>query len=353
MYTPEPEPDDLLWDAIVQRDARFDGLVYYGVRSTRVFCRPSCPSRRPARRNTLIFASAAEAETAGYRPCLRCHPMHEGPLTDEVAPILRAVQFIAFHETCGPSLDELARHIGLGAQQIQRRFKAALGVTPQQYGAALRVARFRSQTRAGDSVTRATFEAGFGSSSRLYEHAATYIGMTPGRFRDGGRGLTIRYAARQTALGWILVAKTDLGLCSVQLGDALEPLKAHLQADFTQAGLLYDPHTLAPWLEAFAAYLEGHSRLPDFPIDVQATAFQARVWQALRAIPHGSTLTYAALAEAIGDPNATRAAASACARNPVALAIPCHRIVPKGGGTGGYRWDPARKKRLLEMEGLK
>lgn len=189
-------------------------------------------------------------------------------------------------------------------------------------------------------------------SATANKYATVHPGMTPGRFKQQGLGLAIHYAARDTVHGVLLAAKTDRGLCSVQLGDAYAPLVEALQTEFARATLVRDPHTLAPWLDAFSEYLAGRARLPDFPLDVQATAFQAKVWQALRAIPYGTTMTYAELAQAVGDPNASRAVAGACAKNPVALAIPCHRIVPKSGGYGGYRWDPARKKRLLEIERL-
>lgn len=351
--TPQPaEPDDLLWDAVARRDRRFDGFLYYGVTTTGVYCKPTCPSPRPARRNARFFPCPDAAEAAGFRPCRRCKPEQIDLPDPDTSRILAAIEFMAQHESGIPVLQELGAHVGLSPQHLQKRFTAALGVSPQQYGAALRLAQFKQSVRDGASIAGAAYGAGFGSSSRLYEKAAAHLGMTPGRYKRQGEGMTIRYAARKTVLGCLLVAKTDFGLCSVLLGDTYPPLVAVLQTEFARAALLRDPHTLNPWLDAFAGYLNGSTRLPEFPLDVQATAFQAKVWQALRTIPHGTTLTYAALAKAIGDPNATRAVASACAKNPVALAIPCHRIVPKTGGYGGYRWDPKRKKRLLEIERL-
>ncbi len=342
--------DDALWNAVASRDRRFDGMLYYGVTSTGIFCKPTCPSRRPARANARFFSCPEDAVGAGFRPCKRCKPEDVVAADADVTRVIKAVRFIDAHDTRNPTLRILGAHVGLSPQHFQKLFTATLGVSPQQYATALRVNRFKQQVQAGESLTDATLDAGFGSSSRLYERAAEHLGMTPGRYKKQGAGLTIRYHYGETALGVLLLAATEQGLCSVQLGDTVAPLLADLEREFAQATRIRDGQTLGPWLEAFRAYLDGTERLPEFPLDVQATAFQARVWQALRNIPRGQTLSYSELAQAIGEPNATRAVASACARNPVALTIPCHRIVPRTGGFGGYRWDPKRKKRLLEIE---
>jgi AraC family transcriptional regulator, regulatory protein of adaptative response / methylated-DNA-[protein]-cysteine methyltransferase len=346
------DPNDVLWNAILDRDPRFDGFLYYGVITTGVFCKPTCPSPRPKRTNARFFMERDAAGEAGFRPCKRCKPDAIDDPDGDVARVLDAVRYIQDQESLSPTLKVLSAHVGLSPQHFQKLFKATLGVSPQQYATALRMARFKEQVRAGESIAGASMDAGFGSSSRLYEKAGEHLGMTPGRYKRKGKGLVIRYAHRDTALGTLLIAATERGLCSVQLGDKSAPLLAFLMSEFSEATVIHDPPTLESWLDAFSEYLDGHARLPEFPLDIQATAFQARVWQALRNVPHGTTLNYSSLAKAIGDPNATRAVASACARNPVALTIPCHRIVPRSGGFGGYRWEPERKRRLLEIERL-
>jgi AraC family transcriptional regulator of adaptative response/methylated-DNA-[protein]-cysteine methyltransferase len=341
---------EVYWQALEARDARFDGVFFYGVRSTGVYCKPSCPSRRPGRRKVEFFHAREEAESAGFRACLRCKPRDAAAPDPRAELVLHVCRRVEEREGDAPSLEELGAELGVSPSRLQRTFKSLTGITPRQYAAALRVKLFKSRVKEGGDVTAAMYDAGYGSSSRLYEKAAERLGMTPATYRRKGKGMNIDYAIADSPLGRLLVAATERGVCSVQLGDADEELEAALRAEYPAANVARDETRLGDAVEGLLSHLEGSQPDLRLPLDLQATAFQLRVWEELRRIPYGSTRSYAEVAEAIGQPTAARAVARACATNPVALVTPCHRVVRAGGGAGGYRWGVARKERLLEQE---
>ena len=338
------------WKAVLSRDAASDGLFVFGVSTTGVYCRPSCPARRPLRENVSFFAGPGEAEAAGLRPCLRCRPASTEPAA-AVRAVQRALAFLEAHTGENVPLPALARVAGLSPFHLQRTFKKLVGVTPKRYADARRADRLRALLRNGSSVADASFEAGYGSSSRAYTHASRHLGTTPARYRRGGRGLHVRYTILPTPLGRLLVGATDRGVCSVMLADADRALEANLRSEYPEALIEKAPEALAEWASLIAGSLSKAVDLSGIPLDLRATTFQRRIFEALRAIPRGETRSYAELAASVGRPTAVRAAASACARNPVALVVPCHRIVRSDGGLGGYRWGIERKKEILESEG--
>lgn len=335
------------YEALVRRDAAYDGVFLYGVRTTGVYCRPVCKSRAPLERNVAFFPDVRAAQVAGFRACLRCKPdAAAGALDERFARVCQAIE--GSEET--PRLAELAALTGLSPSHLQRRFKAALGVSPRAYGEMVRQKRFRAQIREGRTVTEALYGAGFRSSAQFYGGGADALGMTPSRFRKGGEGETLAYAVVESALGRVLVAATERGVCRVDIGEVDGELEQRLGAEFPKARIRREDDRLQSATSLIVAYLSGEGAWPLLPLDVRATTFQMCVWDALRSIAAGSTATYAQLAAAIGSPRGARAVARACATNPVALLIPCHRIVPASGGVGGYRWQPARKERLLALE---
>lgn len=343
------DSDEARWAAVQRRDRDADGQFYYSVRSTGVYCRPSCPSRTARRANVAFHASCAEAEAAGFRACLRCKPA-QAPLAErQAAAVAQACRLIDAAEQA-PDLDSLAQAAGMSRFHFHRVFKAHTGITPKAYAAARRTARLQQGLAAAPSVTDALYAAGFGSSGRFYEASAGALGMAPGRYRAGGRGETIRFALAGCSLGAILVASTGRGICAILIGDEPEPLLQDLQQRFPQAELV----GAEPGFEQTVAQVVGFVEAPrlglDLPLDVRGTAFQRRVWEALRAIPAGATVSYSELAERLGMPSAARAVAGACAANPVAVAIPCHRVVRTDGALSGYRWGIERKRTLLERE---
>ncbi len=338
------------WKAVLSRDAASDGLFVFAVSTTGVYCRPSCSARRPLRENVSFFAGSAEAEAAGFRPCLRCRPASAEPAA-AVKAVQRALAFLELHAGKNVPLSALARAAGLSPFHLQRTFRKLVGVTPKRYADAGRADRLRALLRSGSSVAAASFEAGYGSSSRAYEHASRHLGTTPARYRRGGRGLHIRYTTLTTPLGRLLVGATDRGVCSVMLGNAERTLEATLRSEYPEALIEKAPEALSGWASPIAGSLSGAVDLSGIPLDLRATTFQRRIFEALRAIPRGETRSYAELAASVGRPTAVRAAASACARNPVALVVPCHRIIRTDGGLGGYRWGVERKRGILEAEG--
>lgn len=343
----QPDPDEA-WAAVTSRDARADGRFFYAVTTTGVFCRPSCPSRRPRRRHVLFFARPQEARAAGFRPCRRCAP--EARFAPAAAALERVRAHVDAHLDERLTLEALAAVASLSPAHLQRSFKARYGLSPRGYVRARRAERFKAEVRKGRTVTDALYEAGYGSGSRLYEAAAAELGMTPGTYRRGGAGLSIRYTTAAAALGRVLVAATERGVCAVQLGDADAELEAGLARQYPQATLERDDAALRPTLAAILAHLDGGVRQLDLPLDVAATAFEWRVWRALQQIPYGETRSYAEVAAALGRPRAARAVARACAANRVALLVPCHRVVRGDGGVGGYRWGTERKRALLARE---
>jgi AraC family transcriptional regulator, regulatory protein of adaptative response / methylated-DNA-[protein]-cysteine methyltransferase len=339
--------EDPKWQAVLSRSSASDGAFVYGVASTGVYCRPSCPSRRPGRSQVSFFDSPAAAEAAGYRACRRCEPQHPEPAS--VRRVQSAREYIDQHPDEAVTLERLSRVASMSPHHLQRTFKRLLGVSPKAYASARRMERMKSRLRQGDTVSRATYEAGYGSGSRAYEHARSGLGMTPGSYRNGGRGLKIRYALAATTLGQLLVAATDQGLCSVMLGDDATGLEAALRREYPAAALARNEDEMREYTTRVLELLSG-SEIPALPLDVPGTVFQWQVWEALRRIPPGETRSYQAIAQQLGKPTAARAVAGACARNRLALVIPCHRAVRETGDTGGYRWGNERKQHLLQQE---
>ncbi|HEX2037090.1 MAG TPA: bifunctional DNA-binding transcriptional regulator/O6-methylguanine-DNA methyltransferase Ada [Chloroflexota bacterium] len=352
---PEPLPDfrsdEERWAAVVGRDTRASGAFVYAVKTTRVHCRPGCASRLPRREHVSFFGSSTQAVAAGFRPCKRCRPDLPTPPDPAAEAVARARALIEASER-PPMLRELAAALGLSPYYLHRLFARTVGVTPREYAAACRLRRLQAGLQRGDSVTRAIYDAGFGSSSRVYEQAGGLLGMSPAQYRAGGAGQRIRYAVRPVSLGWVLVAATERGLCAVEFGDTPEALGAQLRLRFPGAELREDDAAFTDWVTQVVSLVEAPRQALDLPLDVRGTAFQQRVWRVLREIPPGTTLGYAEVAQRIGLPNATRAVAQACAANPVAVAIPCHRVVRADGGLGGYRWGVERKRALLAREHL-
>lgn len=341
--------DAARWDAVQRRERTADGVFYYSVRTTGVYCRPSCGAR-PARRENVAFHLTCEAaERAGFRPCLRCRP-DLPPLAERQAQLVAAACRLIESSEEEPNLDALAASAGMSRFHFHRVFKAQAGVTPKAYAAAVRAARVREGLIQGAPVTDALYAAGFQSSSRFYAGADAMLGMAPGRFRSGGAGEEIRFAVAQCSLGAILVAATGQGICAILMGDDPEALVHDLQDRFPKARLVGADAGFERTVALVVGFVEAPRLGLDLPLDVRGTAFQQRVWDALRAIPAGVTVSYTELAQRIGSPAAVRAVAGACAANPVAVAIPCHRVVRNDGGLSGYRWGIERKRALIERE---
>jgi AraC family transcriptional regulator, regulatory protein of adaptative response / methylated-DNA-[protein]-cysteine methyltransferase len=340
---------DLRWQAVLARDAREDGKFVFAVSSTGVYCRPSCAAKRPRRGNVTFFAQPDQAEKAGYRACLRCRPRAVAGhgATGMVKAICR---YIEQHLDEPLTLARLGSEFHQSPFHLQRTFKSVLGITPRAYADSCRMNRLKGNLRAGHSVTRSMYDAGYSSSSRLYERTASQLGMTPDKYRRGAIAAPIRYTFADSPLGRMLIAATDKGICAIQFADSDGELEQGLRHEFPFANRRRDDEAMRKWKEDLLRQMRGQRLNAALPLDIQATAFQRRVWTHLQSIPFGTTRSYAAVAKAIGQPTATRAVARACATNPVAVAIPCHRVVPKSGNAGGYRWGLERKKALLELE---
>lgn len=341
--------DDERWAAVCARTAAADGMFYYAVRSTGVYCRPTCPSRRPRRANVAFHASPAAAEAAGFRACLRCRPREAPPAQRQADAVARACRLIDAADAI-PDLAELAAACGMSRFHFHRVFKAHTGITPKAYADARRAERLQRALGQASSVTAAAYDAGFQSSGRFYAASAGVLGMTPQRYRGGGGGEAIRFAVAGCSLGALLVAATDKGICCILLGDDPAALVRDLQDRFPRADLLGAEQDFERTVAQVVAFVEAPGIGFDLPLDVRGTAFQQRVWQALRRIPAGHTVGYAELAARLGMPQGARAIAGACAANPVAVAIPCHRVVRNDGAISGYRWGVERKQALLERE---
>ena len=337
------------WEAVCRRDAGYDGVFVYAVNSTGIYCRPTCPARRPRRGHVQFFGSPDEAERAGYRACRRCQPEKKTPDEPNLSLVQRICHYLAEPRDQLPTLDALAREFNLSPYHLQRTFKRIVGVTPRQYAEAQRLERFKAGLKEGESVTDALYGAGYASNSSAYTQAAQQFGMSPTAYKRGG-ATDITYAVAESPLGWLLVAGTAKGLCAVRLGNSPAALEAELASEFPAATLARDDAGVGAPLTALMGYLCGAAPHLDLPLDVRATAFQQQVWRALQAIPAGSTRSYSQVAATIGRPTAARAVARACASNPVALVIPCHRVIREDGGLGGYRWGLERKERLLAQE---
>jgi AraC family transcriptional regulator of adaptative response/methylated-DNA-[protein]-cysteine methyltransferase len=349
---PLPTHDDQRWDAVVARDRAQDGKFIFAVSTTGVYCRPSCPARRPRRENVQFFSRPENAEKAGYRACLRCRPksLSGNAQIDGAKEICR---YIEQHLDEPVTLERLGKAFRQSPFHLQRRFKAALGITPREYADSCRLKSLKRSLQAGDNVTRAMYDAGYGSSSRLYERTASQLGMTPDKYRRGAIAATIRFTCTDSPLGRMLIAATERGVCSIQFAGSDGELLEGLKHEFPFAVRRVDDGGLKAWVRALLDQMQGKKLDEALPLDIRATAFQRRVWRYLHSIPFGATRSYGQVAKAIGEPRASRAVARACATNPAAVAIPCHRVVRSDGSMGGYRWGVERKKALLEMEGIK
>lgn len=340
--------DDALWEAVQNRDPRWDGAFVYAVPSTRIYCRPTCPSRRPRREGIRFFALPAGAAKAGFRPCRRCHP-EDGRSSTQVEQVRLACELIASSEE-RLSLAALARRIGLSSHHLQRTFKRTLGISPREYDDACRVGCLKHGLRAGHGVANATYDAGFGSGSRVYERAPSALGMTPAAYARGGKGEDVKYTIVDSVLGRVLVAATARGVCAVKLGSDDQALERDLRREFPAAAIDQSDPAFKQWADDIVNSLAAGAPDARLPLDLRATAFQKRVWDELQRIPRGATRSYQEVARRIGRPTAARAVARACATNPVAIVIPCHRVVRGDGALGGYHWGLERKRALLAAE---
>ena len=341
---------DLRWKALAARDRAADGTFVYAVTSTGVYCRPSCPSRRPRADRVRFFDTTHEARQAGFRACKRCRPDIVGVGRPGIDAVRRVSAYLATHADETVTLGHLARVASMSPHHLQRRFKALVGVSPREYQAAMRANRLRANLQGGTDVTSAIYDAGYGSPSRVYESAPTGKGMSLTKYRRHGAGMRIAYSVIASPVGRVLVAATDHGVCAVKIGNSDAALVRDLKREYAAADIVADEQPRREWVKAIADHLRGHQPSLDLPIDVTATAFQWKVWRALQRIPAGETRAYAEVARSIGKPRAARAVANACANNPVCLVVPCHRVVPSIGGPGGYRWGKARKAALLARE---
>jgi AraC family transcriptional regulator, regulatory protein of adaptative response / methylated-DNA-[protein]-cysteine methyltransferase len=341
--------DEGRWNAVMARDAARDGEFVFAVSSTGVYCRPSCPARRPRRGNVQFFSGPEQAERGGYRACLRCKPKSfSGNAESNAAKAI--CRFIEQHLDEPLTLERLGKEFRQSPFHLQRRFKAALGITPREYADSCRMRMLKRNLQAGDSVTRAMYDAGYGSSSRLYERTASQLGMTPDKYRRGAIAAAIRYTCADSPLGRMLIAATERGICAIQFARSDGELIEGLKREFPFATRKSDQAGLQSWVDSLLKHMRGKALDSSLPLDIRATAFQRRVWTYLQSIPFGATRSYSQVAQAIGQPSACRAVARSCATNPVAVAIPCHRVVREDGSMGGYRWGMERKKALLEME---
>jgi AraC family transcriptional regulator of adaptative response/methylated-DNA-[protein]-cysteine methyltransferase len=335
------------WQQVETHDAAGDGQFVYAVRTTGIYCRPSCPSRRPARNRVAFYKTPEEASAAGFRACKRCQPNQLHP---QAARIAAACKYLdRAHETT-PKLAEIGQAAGMSPFALQRLFRQVLGITPRQYFATRQTHRFREELARSATVTSAVYEAGYGSASRAYEGSGGTLGMTPATYRKGGAEETIRYTIAGSPLGRILVAATERGVCAIAFAETDAELQAGLERDFARATLERDDDALAENLAAVLDRLRESPVSRVLPLDVRATAFQRRVWEALREIPRGETRSYGEVAQSIGQPTAVRAVARACGQNPVAVVVPCHRVIGKDGAITGYRWGVERKRKLLALE---
>jgi AraC family transcriptional regulator, regulatory protein of adaptative response / methylated-DNA-[protein]-cysteine methyltransferase len=337
------------WKAVVARDASKDGTFVVGVRSTGIYCKPSCPSRHPHIEQAVFFSAPDEAELSGFRACKRCHPREQGnsPRNELVE---RVCQYIHDNLDKKLTLTSLSREAELSPFHLQRIFKRILGLSPREYIEARRLERVKESLRRGETVTDSLYRAGFTSRGRLYEKTSSQLGVNPGTFRRGGEGLSIHYTIIDSPIGRLLLGATGKGICSVCIGASDEAVESSLKEDYYAADLSRNDNQMKKWAEEFSKYFDGREFPRNLPIDVQATAFQWKVWQQIRSIPYGKTSTYSEVAEIIGKPRAIRAVANACATNHIALLIPCHRVVGKNGDLRGYKWGLERKQALLSRE---
>lgn len=335
------------WKATLARDSRADGAFFFAVRSTQIYCRPSCPARRPSRANTLFFRTPKDAEREGFRPCLRCKP---NEIPEAVRIVKRAAQVLEGDADEPVNVNTLARTLGVRTDVLRRAFRQQTGLTPKELAAALRLKKFKTLLRNGQSITDALYATGYGSASRVYERSDAHLGMTPATYQKGGKGMKIKYTTAKSSLGEVLVAATERGVSAVYLGDSGQKLVKELREEYPRAEISAENGGFSQWVEEVVARLEGNAPRRELPLDLQATAFQRRVWQELQRIPRGSTRTYSEIARAVGMPRGAQAVARACATNPVSVVVPCHRVVRADGNLAGYRWGLSRKEKLLARE---
>jgi AraC family transcriptional regulator of adaptative response/methylated-DNA-[protein]-cysteine methyltransferase len=352
--SPAVKSNPELWNAVLRRDASRDGSFVFAVRSTGIYCRPSCPARRPNREQVRFFKLPEAAEQAGFRACKRCHPKRARAHDPQVELVRRVCHIIDEHDNDAVTLDNLSSIVGVNPHHLQRTFKQLMGITPRQYADSRKLDRFKAGVKKGASVTDAMYNAGYGSSRALYEKSSAQLGMTPATYGRGGKGMRIAFTIGNSPLGRLLVAATARGICSVTLGDSDAELTRALFAEYPEASIDSQDTSISPslnlWLSRVLDLLQGEHHRVDLPMDIQATAFQWRVWDELRRIPFGSTRSYQEIAKAIGKPKAVRAVARACATNRLALIIPCHRVIREDKRLGGYRWGMERKESLLQRE---
>jgi len=346
----EPLNEEQCWRAAAARDRAADGTFVFAVRSTGIYCRPSCPARRARREQITFFRQMEEAETAGFRPCRRCYPQYASMPEPQAETIEQICRYIEAHLDSPLRLADLSQQFHLSPYHLQRTFKRIKGMTPRQYVESCRLAHFKARLQDGAAVTSALYDAGYHSSSSMYERIPIQLGMTPTAYQRGGKGMHIGYTIVKSPLGHILIAATARGVTIVRFGDSESALQAELTREYPEAEFERDEEGLRPWVTLLQDYLQGQPLPPTAPLDVHASAFQWKVWEALRAIPSGSTRSYREIAQAIGQPTAARAVARACATNPVAVFIPCHRVVRGNGQLGGYHWGVERKQQLLDLE---
>ena len=335
------------WQATLARDSRADGTFVLAVRSTHIYCRPSCPARRPLRRNVVFYHTKEEAEKQGYRACLRCRP---NEVSGAVVLVQRAAEQLAESTEENARLAEIARTLGTTQATLRRAFLQVTGLAPRQIAEALRVKRFKAMLRAGRSITDALYETGYGSSSRVYERSNAQLGMTPATYRKGGKGMKIGYTVAKSPLGKVLIGATERGVSAVYLGEKESALLAELREEYPQAEIAPAADSFQRWVREIVQRIDGQQPRMELPLDLHATAFQRRVWQELQRIPRGRTRTYSQVARSLGQPKAVRAVARACATNPVSIVVPCHRVIREDGALAGYRWGLSRKERLLAQE---
>ena len=342
-----PAVADRYWQAALRRDSRADGAFVLAVRSTRIYCRPSCPARRPLRRNAVFFRTAQDAESHGYRECQRCRPKQQDPAH---VLVQRVAETISQSSDDGIRLSSLATQLRVSPATLRRAFRRVTGLAPKEFEQAIRLERLKKLLREGKSITEALYACGYGSSSRLYEKTNAQLGMTPAAYRKGGEGMQIGYTVTNTSLGKVLVGTTERGVSAVYLGESERTLLEALHKEYPKAEVTRASGEDESWLKEIVRRVEGNAPSVDLPLDLQATTFQRRVWQELQKIPRGVTRTYTQVARALGKPRSVRAVARACATNPVSVVVPCHRVIRGDGGLAGYRWGLQRKQKLLERE---
>jgi AraC family transcriptional regulator of adaptative response/methylated-DNA-[protein]-cysteine methyltransferase len=345
-----PKTAERFWQATLARDRRADGTFFFAVRSTHIYCRPSCPARRPLRENALFFQTPADAEQQGFRACRRCRPKDRD---EAIALVRQAAKLLSNSAEDAFRWEAVAGKMNIAPAKLRRAFRHTTGLTPREFAEAFRMARFRKLIREGSEITDALYECGYGSPSRIYEKTNRHLGMTPASYKKGAPGMQIGYSIARTTLGNVLVAATERGISAVYLGENEKTLVSELRREYPRAEIKQSAPANQRWIQEIVNRVEGTAPSLDLPLDVHATAFQRRVWQELQKIPRGTTQSYTQVARRLGKPKSVRAVARACATNPVSIVVPCHRVVRADGQLAGYRWGLHRKEKLLEREGAR